>query len=241
VKVEGLIEGNLTLQGEAPDLTALAQHLKGEGIFNVQEARLKDINVLQTILKSISFIPNLGGEDFAQKVEQSLPDHFKQRLNQRDTEFKKVEFKTHLEDGVLILDSGDVEAEEVKINLNGQLDMSQTLTLNGTVYIPQDLSQFIVSSAEEFSPLLDENQEIRIPLQSYQGPVDKIKMFPDMKYLAQNMMKGTAKEQLKNVIFKALDLGGDENRGDQQNPPSQNSDEHPEKVLIENILDGIFK
>jgi hypothetical protein len=96
---------------------------------------------------------------------------------------------------------------------------------------------------------------MHIPFKSYRGPATKLMMLPDIENLSKLAVQNKGKQELRKAIFKALDLEEINESPSSQPPPgaqpapstdassSENSsdDLRPEEVLIESVLEAIFK
>ena len=126
----------------------------------------------------------------------------------------------------------------------GRLDPVQTISLNISLFIEQELAKSMVSSVPELGYLLENDQRIHIPLREYTGKIDKIKLFPDPEYLGKRVLVNKGKEEIFNLLDSALKHGKDQspespNSNNQSSDPQATQDS-PEKKVIGDILDGIF-
>ena len=85
-----------------------------------------------------------------------------------------------------------------------------------------------------------------MPLQTFEGPVEQIKFFPDFKEIASILLKNKGKEQLREIINKALDREGDSSGTDAEPPnaqdPSLDKDSaSPEEIIIDTFLNTILE
>jgi hypothetical protein len=242
VKAEGRIVGNLKGQGKGFTPEALKTTLTAEGMVRADETQLVDFNLLRFVLDKISMIPNL-----AEKIEAQLPDNYKKKMTQKNTIFKKVNVAIQVKDGKLLVAPLMVDADDFILQAQGSVDFNQNAQFEFEFYISEELSQYMVSSVEQLSYLLEEDNKIHIPLVSYQGPIIKMMIYPDLAKLGKKIIITGAKQELKKAIFKALKIentsqneeqGVENNDSESVNP--QNS-ENSNKIIINNVLDAIFK
>ncbi|VAW48867.1 hypothetical protein MNBD_GAMMA03-135 [hydrothermal vent metagenome] len=248
VKVEGNLSGNMEGKGAGFSEEQLETMMRADGTLEVKSGKILDVNVLKIILSHLSKIPNVG-VDF----EENLPERYKKSLQLKDTILEKVEIESYIENAILFLKKGEVGLEGFTLLTKGQLNLAQHLVLEANGFIPQDLSQSMIGSVEEFSTLLDEYKRIKVPMRSYQGSLENLIMYPDLEDFGKKMLKVRGKQELKKVLFKALDIDEEEQPLQQElkegdtdpNKPSEESlppkQPRPEEILIDSIFDAIFQ
>lgn len=246
VAIQGLFYGELEGRGTGLDQTALRDSLEMRGSMHVRDGRLVDVNLLRLVLSKIAFIP-----DVVEKTEENLPPPYKEKLRQKDTILEKVECDLKTREGSLFVDRAELNADGFLLMASGQLDLEQNLNLAADFYIQEDLSASMTAAVEELSYLLDEDKRIHIPFKSYLGPLRQVRIYPDLEDLGKEIIKKRAEEELKKVIFKALDIEESapapepsEEGIPTTKPPEEQPEQQqisPERVIIENILDAILK
>ncbi len=238
VEMIGEIEGKFTgATMEESDPSFL-----GNGTWEVKNAKLLNVNVLKIILDKIALVPNLEGVDVSQEIDKKITEHYREKLRQPDTNFKKIALETQIRSGRLLINKAMIEADEFRVLAEGSLDFAQNLDWDMTAYIPEDLASIIVLSVAPLADLLDEQRELRVPFKHYNGLLSHAKIYPDMQYLGKKIMMGTGKSELKKVIFKALKLGTDSNNQTSDGTSTATEEkQRPEAVIIEKVLDSIFK
>ena len=230
VDLRGVVSSGVDAKGP---LTEKADLLNGNISADMAEAKLVDLNVLDVVLSKISFIPNL-----AEKVYANLSDKYKEKLNQKDTELKLVRINGKLGEGQVVY-SVDVEADEILVYLTGVLGLDNNIRNNTHVYIPEELSASLVASVEELDVLLDQQGRLYIPFKPYDGPVDQIQVAPNLGEVTQRVIQERGKQELRNVIFKALDIEEEPVNNDPEAEPEPKEEKSLEKELIEGILNEI--
>lgn len=238
VKIEGavggIVKGTMSELGQQPVLN----HMTAESELKIKNGVIKDVNLLKDILGKISFIPNL-----VSKIMENLPKKYQDQLKAKDTILRSAEMEVNVKDGFIIIDRLLVDANGFGLRGSGRISAQNILFAKGTLFIEKDLSQSIITSAEDMKFLLNQNGEIEIPLKSYEGELDKYKPYPDVEDLFQKALKTKGKEELQNVIQKALGLENQSQPSTPENQDGENSTPNqpqPETIIIENILDSIF-
>lgn len=240
VKTEGIAATKIKIKGEGFAPEALKANLSGAIDLSVVKAKLKDINVLRTVLDKISFIPGLS-----EKITDKLPDKFKDRLGQKDTSLKDIKLPVSIENGRFIVSDATLGAEEFMFKGKGYAGFDGVYSLEGSFLIPAELSLAMVSSVEQLQYLLDSDEQIYIPLK-ISGNAATLKFTVDGEYIAKKMFMEQGTQQLFKVINKALGskeqpAGGQSAEGGQA--PQQQGTEEAEQTTegkIKDILLGIF-
>ncbi len=201
VQLNGQIYAQFKLNGKGIDQKSLATSLAGEGTGEIKNGRVVDVNILKLVLSKISFIPNLAGQ-----IEANLPEKYKEKLKAKDTVLQKVEISAKIHQGTLFINRAEVNADGFLVIATGKMDFNQNLSLNADLYIPSDLSASMIAVTNELSYLLDEQKQIHIPFRPYSGKLANFQMYPDVEDIGKEIIRNRGKEELRKVIFKALDL-----------------------------------
>jgi hypothetical protein len=243
VKVEGLLDGQLKAQGQAKDLNSIT----AEGAFDVKAAKLKDLNVLKTVLDSISFLP-----DVSARLEANLPDHYKEKLQNKDTDIKKVSLAYTIANGNILINPTTIEADEFLFSGETQAGFDQKYTMNGHFKIPAELSAAMTQDIEEMQYLYDEAGNIALPIhvQGQGAQVPSIDILQTAGDIIKNAIRNKGKEELKKALFDKFlreesspqeqPATNPQDPGQQQQPQEEKQPS-PESEIIDQIFDRIFK
>ena len=236
VKVEGLVLGTIKAKGQAADLNSIT----GDGNFEVKEAKLKDLNVLKTVLDKISFLPNVSS-----RVESKLPEIYKAKLKSKDTEIKKISSPLLISQGVIGMEPIAVEADEFIFTGKCTAGFDQKYALDGSVKIPTELSAAMGEGIEELKYLFDENSNISLPVHvTGKGPdAPVVAVTQTALDMGKNAMRNEGKKQLEKVLNKALGVeqpAASDAKDQGQGTPAQDQ-RSPGSQIIDGIFDKIFK
>ncbi len=230
VKIEGILQGNFEAKGQGFTAESLRQFLSGGGSLEVKNGRLKDINILKLVLSKISMLPGL-----AEKMEETLPQQYKDKLTQKDTILNKAALTTNLQNSTMVIQPVEIEADGFLFSANGTVDLDQSYSLDGSFFIARDLSASMASVVPELQYLFDDQQRIFIPLK-ISGKSSQFKIFLDMEYLGKRILMNKGKSELEKVLNKVFEKG---KGNSSDNTPK--GEKRPEQQIIENILDKILK
>jgi len=197
------------------------------------------------VFGQLAMIPNI-----MERVVSALPESYKQVLEKKDTIFFKIASAVSASGGTAAAKDLIIEAEGFTARFDASVDLFEaTIVLSPALTVSADLSQSLIAGVEELGYFADEKKQIRIPLTRYQGPLESVRVYPDVPAIGKILFEKRGKDELKKAIFKVLDIPSDvpqdgpssipEGSGREQ-PPSTNQELNPEKVLLQNVLDAVF-
>lgn len=211
VKAQGLISGKIQLNGKGFTPEAMQSDLSGAADISLTQARLKDINVLRTVLDKISVIPGL-----AQKVQANLSEKYKQKLNQKDTLLSDIRLPLLIEQGRLRVRNAVLTADEFVFQGQLEAGLNGAYALEGSFLIPKELSSSMVAAEDKLQYLLNEAGEIYIPLR-VTGKAGAVNFKVDGEYIAKRILVEQGTKQLFNLLEEAF--GKEEPEATEQKPP----------------------
>ena len=238
IKLLGLLSISAEIEGKGFLSLLSFQPQMGRQSLTLKEGKLENINVLEVVLSKLNFVP-----DLVEKLEQNLPEKYKEKLKQKDTPLTDVTLSSYVENNKIYLDSMNVSTDAFRLEGKGTLDFDLNADIHANIVISQDLSKSMVDSTEEFSFLMDENKEIAIPVMITGKVPDKLIYLPDIGHLGTKVLKGKGKEELRKVLGKVLKIGNgfDEPSDSDQGEPRSQQKPSAEEQVIGNVLDMIFK
>ncbi len=245
IELTGRIHANFSAEGHGSDIPSLRNSVVADGTMALREGSVKNVNILRLVLDKISFIPDLN-----RRIEENLSPEDLNKLKKNETILRDIEAGIKIQQGGVSVDHVELNADGFVIAAKGWLGFDQNLVLDVDFYIAQDLSSHLVAAVDELSYLLDEEQQISIPFRPYRGKLNDVRIYPDIESLSKKIIRNKGQEELRKVIFRALDLGDgnppplpDQPAQDQTGIPSQKEDPKPgpEEMIIDGILNAIFK
>lgn len=231
VVLEGLASLDANVNGKGlSDLLAFEPQ-GGKVILRFKDGKLKNINILKIVLDKISMIP-----DLVSNLEQSLPEEYKKKLEQNDTEITSVNFDMNVDQGSLNIDPAEVQADVFILKGKGNMDFRLNTQMAMRILIPQDLSKSMIAAAKELKFLSNNEGQIVIPL-TIQGKIpDQLTYLPDLEYLGRQLFETQGREALGNLLDKALKRKGGSNGTGTEDQTGTSG-----KEIINSVLDSIFK
>ncbi len=234
LKVGGSVFANFKAKGQGADIKSMA----ADGSFEVKQAKLMDLNVLKTVLDKISFIP-----DLASRIEAKLPENYKVKLDDKDTQINEVSGTFNLNSGNILVDPIAVKADEFVFEGKSNVNFEQVYTLDGAFKITRELSAIMGQSTEELTYLYDADNNISLPVhisgKGSQTPV--ISVMQSALDLGKNAARNEGKKELGKILDKALGIPRDSQNQQQAQDPSTLRQESTGEQIIGGILDKVFK
>ena len=198
VKAEGIASSQILLKGQGFSPEALSSMVSGDAALSVSKVKLKDLNVLRTVLDKISIIPGLS-----EKIKTNLPERYKQKLTQTDTVLSDMKLPAKIINGRILIEETVLGADEFLFKGQTQVGFDSAFSLEGSFLIPEELSAAMVVAVPQLQYLLNENNLIFIPLK-ISGKASEMKFSVDAEYIGKRLLMNQAKNQLMKVIDKAM-------------------------------------
>ncbi len=263
LNLEGSLSSNLEIKTQAQTLEMLKSSLVGTGSLQVVDAKLININILRMVFDKVLSAPTIiakaAGYDIIEELNRSLPSTLKEKLNSPDTNISLINTKLQTKNSRISYNL-DIDGEEFVLKADGELDYKGNIQFKPTLYLEEKLSNSIVNGVSEFSSFLNDESQVEIQFSQYNGPYDKLIVYPEIDGVAKSMIFDRAKQELKDVIFKALDIREQNpelqrqktyNRDDESgavtteggavvgDEPMQQESVSPEEAIIDDILESI--
>jgi hypothetical protein len=241
VKVQGLVDASIKAQGDPTQ----SKSIIGDGIFEIKEAKLKDLNVLKTVFDSIKIplVPNISS-----LVMGALPEEYRQQFEKPDTDFKSVKWTMNISNGRIRLNPIDVQSDLFAFVGNGDAGLDQSYVIDGDFNLSKDLSDLLVKDVENpFAYMIDEHGLVSFPVHVKGKGAQPPKFVPDatLKDVAKNAIRSKGAEELGKVLNKVLNKGNapadNTSQTNDQADPSKTQEKSPERQLIDGVLGTIFK
>jgi hypothetical protein len=238
VEAEGVVSVRLALDGRTFSPEAIKTNLSGEAGVSVISPRLKNVNILRTVLDKVTVIPGLS-----EKIKASLPELFRQKLTQKDTIFSKINLPVTVANGRLLLKEIVLKADEFLFEGWGEAGFDSSFFLEGAFIIPPELSQAMVAAVSQLQYLLSTGNQIYIPLR-VSGNTGKLEFNVDAAYIANKLLAEQGKKQLLKVLDKALGTKEEPSREQQKDSPKEPVSEEKtptSEEAVKGLLQEIFR
>jgi hypothetical protein len=237
--LNGAINGQFSGTGASFKPEEMLSNLKGEGDFNLSDAKVEKLNILSLIIDKLNFIPGLGGI-----IKGSLPSDIANKLDTDTTVLTKAQSKIRLENKVIFITDAQVESNLLSATAQGHVDFALAVDVDVKTYLAVDLSAALTKKAKPLKGLLDEQNRLYIP-GKVSGQVPAISYMPEMDYIRSKVITSESTDQISKQLDKVLEknpgvknilnsLLGDGNSEDSTQKESS-------KEIINNLLKSILK
>jgi hypothetical protein len=240
-QAEGIIDAKGQVKGHGFTPEALRTNLVGNADINITGAKLKDLNVLKTVLDSLSVIPGLGAS-----LEAGLPEAYKQKLAQKDTSFNDIKVPVTIVSGKVVISETTISSEGMfTFQAKGDAGFDGSYSLEGTFLLPADLSRAMAGSVAQMQYLMNPEGMIFIPLKVSGKAGARMQFTVDAAYITRKLLENQAQQQIMkglNRIFGGQDQPQQPGSSGQPQPSQQseeNNGQDPGKA-VGDLLHGLF-
>ncbi len=236
---EGIL--SMSMDSSASGLTKeeIANTLTARGTVGLDEAVLRNMNILVVALDKLDMLPGL-----VQKLKGRLPARYKELLRQNYTAFAPMEAGFDIKDGKLVFQKVVIESDAFYLVGSGYLSLDRAISVSSHLFIPPDLSAAFIDTADEFAYLQNSQGMITMPVDIY-GRFPDVSVRPDLDYVIQKLAVSKGQELLERIFRKE----GPEERGVEPGTETQGEggaeaqkqqeEIEPAEALIRTIFDII--
>lgn len=218
-QVEGQVQAKIKAQGQGLSSDILSR-ISGQAEWALTDGRIVDFNLLKAVLSKLTVIPALMDQ-----LTARLPQKWQERLSVKDTVLKEVQGFVEIKEGKIMINDAGLQSDDFGLEAQGEVGLDLSVALNATLLIDAELSQSMVESVEELQALMDEKNQITIPV-NINGKYPHIVPMPDIGYLGQKIGVQFGVKELQKVLEKNPEVKGILNilLGTDQQPVEQNDD-----------------
>ena len=225
-RIEGKLDADLTLSGSGKQWDVVKKQLRGNGRVDVRDGVIKDVNIADEVLKSVTGIAGLSSF-ISPRVRQRHPTLF----STTDTKFDKLGGSVAIADGVARSDDVTILARDYAMLGKGTYSLDNDLDFAATLLASRDLSDDVIADLREAKYLANSEGKIEIPFR-LTGSLPHVKPKPDAEFIARAMSRAVVGKGLDKIF------------GKQKSPPPgvepTPDRKHPERELLRKGLEGLF-
>jgi AsmA-like C-terminal region len=225
-RIEGRLDADLELTGAGQQWDAIKRQLRGNGRIDVKDGVIKDVNIADQVLQSVTGIGGLSNL-ISPRVRAKHPALF----STSDTKFDKLGGTVAIADGVARTDDLTISARDYSMLGKGTYSLDNELDFSATLVASKELSDDVISDVRETKYLTNADGKIEIPFR-LTGALPRVKPKPDSEFIARALSRAVVGKGLEKIFGKDKNL-----------PPgvSPTPDlKHPEKELLKKGLEGLF-
>lgn len=196
--LKGALNSQFSISGQTFAPETMMSSLKGDGSFAMTNAKIEKLNILQTVLGKLNFIPGLSNQ-----IEAAMDSTLKDKLNTDTTILDKAEGKIKIQDKVVSIENGDIESKLFMINAQGKVGFDMTTDIAVAMYLASDVSAALIKSARPLQGLLDDQQRLYIP-GKVSGKIPSVGYMPDINYISKKALTAEGSEQINKQLDKVF-------------------------------------
>ena len=225
-RIEGKLDADLDLSGNGKQWETVKRALRGNGRIDVKDGVIKDVNIADEVLKSVTGIAGLSNL-ISQRVRQKHPALFATG----DTKFDKLGGSMALADGVARSDDLTISARDYAMLGKGTFSLDNQLDFVARLIASKELSDDVISDVREVKYLANEQGKIEIPFR-LTGSLPSVRVKPDSEFITKALTRAAVGKGLEKLFGK-----------DKALPPGVTptpDTKHPERELLKKGLEGLF-
>jgi hypothetical protein len=225
-RIEGRLDADLELAGAGKQWEAIKPQLRGNGRLDVKDGVIKDVNIADQVLRSVTGIGGLSN-----LISPRVRAKHRELFETADTKFDKMGGSVVVADGVARTDDLAISSRDYSILGKGTYSLDNQLDFNATLVASRELSDDFIADVREIKYLADDQGRIEIPFR-LAGALPHVKPKPDSEFIARALSRAVLGKGLERIFGKDKPL-----------PPGVTPTpdlKHPERDLIKKGLEGLF-
>jgi uncharacterized protein involved in outer membrane biogenesis len=225
-RIAGRVDADLALAGAGKTWSVIKKQLRGDGHIEVHDGVLKDVNIADEVLQSVTGIAGLSAL-VSPRVRARHPGIF----DTGDTKFEKLGGSVRVDDGVARSDDLTLAARDYELLGKGTYSLDNELDFTATLVASKGLSDDIVSEVRAARYITNSQGKIEIPFR-LTGALPHVRPKPDSEFVARALSRAAMGKGLDKLLGREKPLPP----GVEPTPDRK----HPERDLIRKGLEGLF-
>ncbi len=193
-RLDGQLSWNFRGTARGLDALSISQSLSGQGQARVQNAVLRNFNLLREVFDRLSVIPSV-----VRRLEEKLPPEYLQKLEERDTVLGPIELPVTANRGLISFPNIGVQSEIFRLTGRGVLQPGGLMDFQLLISIDPQLSLAMIQSVEELRYLANPDGWLEIPL-VVQGTANHIQVLPNLQYVASRLALTKTQEFIGDLL-----------------------------------------
>ncbi|MBI2962485.1 MAG: AsmA family protein [Deltaproteobacteria bacterium] len=225
-KIEGQLDADLSLGGAGKGWEAIRRQLRGNGRLDVRDGVLKDVNIADQVLQSVTGIAGLSNL-ISPRVRRRHPSLF----GTGDTRFDKLGAGVRIADGIAHSDDLTLAARDYAMLGEGTFSLDNRLDCTARLIASKELSADVIADVREAKYIANPQGKIEIPFR-LTGELPHVKPKPDADFIGKALGRAFVGKGLEKLLGKDKPL-----------PPGVTPTpdlKHPERELLRKGLEGLF-
>ena len=233
--VQGNLDANLNAKGAGAGWEAIKQNLTGAGNVILDDGRLKDINLGDSVLQGITGVAGMSAM-FSPALRQKYPQVF----GAADTVFERLDAKFDIRNGWVNARNIRLATKDYAIEGNGRISLDGKLDMTTVMRFSESLSQDLIASVKQARYLRGRTGRIEIPVR-LTGTLPNVSPIPDVSFIAEAVSRELIGGWLNKALVpksqrKSAEQGVNPTPYDDTTPPAVD----PTEELIRRGLNELF-
>ena len=235
--IRGRLNVDMKLSGSGKQWDEIRPSLQGQGVVEVVQGALLDLNIAEEVLTGITGVPGLSS-----LINQRVRDKYPEIFTRGDTEFKELKSVFTLSRGKMNVQDLRITAAEFTTRGKGWLDFDRRVKFRSVLIFSQRLSADLAGSAREVKYIFNDQGRLEIPFR-LKGTLPGAKPKPDMSHIGKLLQRGMMQRGLDELRRRFGPKEPTPKEGEAP-PEEQRQEEQPRKSpaeeLIRRGLEGLF-
>jgi hypothetical protein len=192
---------DINISGSGKEWTDTQKTLSGDGLAEVFEGELVNINIANSILDEISAYTGTSN-----LIPNSLKTKYPKVFNEQNTVIENLKSDFVVENGRLLARNLVLKHEDYRIRGKGSIGFDKSVDMTATFTVSKRLTDDLVRNYKAISYLKNDRGEVEVPV-LLGGSVSGISVKPDSDYIKDLVGKallGDGLDNLKNKYLKDL-------------------------------------
>ncbi len=195
-RLEGRLDADLELSGAGRQWEAIKPRLRGNGRLDVRDGVLKDVNLADQVLQSVTGIGGLSS-----LISPRVRAKHRELFETGDTKFDKMGGSVVIADGVARTEDLTITARDYAMLGKGIYSLDNQLDFNASFVASRELSDDVVADVRETKYLTNAQGKIEIPFR-LTGALPRVKAKPDSQFIVNALSRAVLGKGLDKLFGK---------------------------------------
>ncbi|MFC1624514.1 AsmA family protein [Candidatus Omnitrophota bacterium] len=212
---DGILNMDVHSSSRGLEKEEMLETLIVEGALQLDEAKLKNMNILVAAFEKLNMLPGLVG-----RLKSNLPEHYRGLLSQNHTLFSPLSTDFNIKNGKLFFQDALIASDGFYLECSGYLDTEKNLSVHSDLFIPEDLSKAFTLVVRELKYLQNAQAMITMPL-DIGGKFPAIAVKPDYDYVIRKLAVSKGQELIEDIFRKSMPSEKKDETGDRRQSPAE--------------------
>lgn len=222
-KIDGRLDADLALSGSGSGWETIRNSLRGDGRMDVKDGVIKDVNIADQVLASVTGIGGLSSL-VSPRTRSKYPELF----STGDTRFEKLGGTVQIADGEARTDDLTLAARDYAILGRGRYALENRVDLTATLVASRGLTDDVVADVKEAKYIANDEGRLEIPFR-LTGSLPRVRPKPDSAFITRTLARAAVGKGIEKLLGRKKSSGA----------PGEKTP-RPEQELLRKGLEGLF-